>query len=352
MIGGGAERVISILSSFFSAEKENKVYVLVTSSGSRDTYHVSSDVILLFASDFQANSCFRKIKLIVSLIHDRNIQCLIPFSPSSCGLCSIAKIRTKVPMICSERNSPEDYPTSKKLRFIRLLSYHLADFVVFQSGGARDYFGKSIRKKAVIIPNPVSAVPVNNSSMEKIILFVGRLENQKNPEFALKSFDFFWMKHKEYTLVLLGTGSKMDSLKSMVSNLSSCGHIKLLGFSNDPDRYFKTASVFIMTSRFEGMPNALLEASAYGVPCVALDCRPGGCRDLIVDGRTGFLLPEVSDPQSFSTALSKVVDGLPFYKTQAQAFAKAVQEKYSLNAVCLSWESLLAKSIQRELMNL
>jgi len=181
-----------------------------------------------------------------------------------------------------------------------------------------------IKKDTHIIHQPVVTDEVIYKSYEKldhrwfdsddisVILAVQRLEEPKDTASLIRAFDRLRNNHK-MKLVILGEGKERESLESLITELELEDAISMPGFVANPYKYMRSADLFVLSSKKEGLPNALIEAMACGCPVVATDCPLGGVSDVLEDGRWGELVP-VSAPEEMATAMRESlydpVDGI------------------------------------------
>jgi glycosyltransferase involved in cell wall biosynthesis len=165
-----------------------------------------------------------------------------------------------------------------------------------------------------VIQNPVdlhymSALAAQPSSFldslspgRKLILAIGRLTPQKDFATLIRAFDVLLNSSaRPATLVIAGEGPQRAALESLASELGIRQHVHLPGWIGNPFPIYKAADAFVLSSRFEGMPNVILEALAFGLPVVATDC-PSGPREILVDGSLGDLVP-IGDPATMAARL-------------------------------------------------
>jgi glycosyltransferase involved in cell wall biosynthesis len=138
------------------------------------------------------------------------------------------------------------------------------------------------------------------------LLAVGRLTAQKDYPTLLRAFAKL-RKEKQSRLVILGEGEDRSSLESLTRELGIDEDVSLPGFAGNPFAYMARATVFVMSSRWEGLPTVLVEALCCGVPVVSTDC-PSGPREILNDPRCSRLVP-VSDVDALYSALSAALDG-------------------------------------------
>jgi len=158
----------------------------------------------------------------------------------------------------------------------------------------RDYFNEDIRKRSIVIHNPVS-VPIERYpipvSRKKKIVTVGRLHPQKNQRLLIEAFLEVHKVLPDYKLEIYGDGKLGNELISLIEKIGLREFAYIYPSRKDIWDCIYDASLFVLTSDYEGMPNVLMEAMALGVPCVSTDCRPGGARTLIDDGVNGRIVP-------------------------------------------------------------
>ncbi|MBR4470622.1 MAG: glycosyltransferase family 4 protein [Erysipelotrichaceae bacterium] len=204
----------------------------------------------------------------------------------------IATIGLKTRKIVSVRNDPyKEYGTGK-MRIIVNFLFGLANGCVFQTDDAANYFSNKLRKRSIVIYNPVNQVFYNTKhhSDEKTIIMVGRLNHQKNYSMAINAFSLIANKYPELILSIFGEGELRNNLQKQIDKHGLKGRILLNGRTNNVEEKLSSAMIFVMTSDYEGMPNALMEAMAMGIPCISTDCPCGGARMIIKHGQSGFLI--------------------------------------------------------------
>lgn len=267
----------------------------------------------------------------------------------------IGKLLTKSKFVVSERVDPYSY--KGKLAKIRFNLMKFAHGCIFQTKGAQEFFEKypQIYDNSIVIPNPVV---VNNeiTSMqnnipapeerEKRIVTVGRLSlKQKRQDVLLQAFDVFHKKHPDYKLVIYGDGADREKIQIMIDqmNLNSC--VELAGRTDNVEEEIFRASAFVLTSDFEGIPNALIEALSIGVPSVSTDCSPGGAALLIKDGENGFLVPR-GDVNAIAEKLSLVVSDSDVSKTFSKN-GPHITTEFSEEVTADKWENYFKNIIKR-----
>lgn len=337
--GGGAERVLSIISKGL-VERGHQVSIYVTSYNRCDqAYSFSDKLNLVFLNDI-SKSRIKKAICLRKLLKKERPDYAISFFPITSLYYFIAGFGLGIKLIVSERSSPKDYPTSKFLRLIRLMSFKKAKFVVFQTKAAASYFSHRVKKeRVVIVPNPISFDNLPKPTFENdVVIAAGRLFPEKNFEVLIRGFSIFKKKHPNFLLKIFGAGPQSEQLKSLCKSLDLKESI--FPYSESLWEEEAKSKIFCMSSLFEGLPNALMEAEAIGLPVVTTDFRPlGAASEIVSAGCNGEIVPS-GDSESLANALSKVADNYPQYKTNSLAFAQQMRLIFNSDIVVDAWDSL------------
>ena len=220
---------------------------------------------------------------------------IINYNLQSAYFCLTIPKKHRGKVVYSERGDPYDDEYSGILGKLRDYTIPRMDGLVFQSEGARDFFPDKVKDKSIVIHNSVN-VPQDKYPIpivrEKRIVNVGRLHPQKNQKLLIDAFGKIASSFPEYTLDIYGDGPLKEELQKQINSLGLTERIHLNVSRKDVWQCIYTASLFVLTSDYEGMPNALMEAMALGLPCIATDCRPGGARTLIEDEVNGYVMPQ------------------------------------------------------------
>lgn len=238
-------------------------------------------------------------------------------------------------LVMSERNDPEKkgrgYWKSENFCFQR------ADAVVFQTEKVKRIFSAGIQQKGTVILNPVDIhVRASGCEAHKIVT-VGRLNQQKNHALLLCAFAEFWKDHPEYELFVYGGGPEKKNLKELAKKHGIENQVHFEGYCMDIHERIKDAEFFVLSSDFEGLPNALMEAMAMGIPCVSTACT--GAEELIIDGENGLLVP-VGDKESLWKAMEKLSESEALRKTLSMN-ALSCAASFTSEKVAEKWEKVL-----------
>lgn len=345
MTSGGAERVVSILANGMS-ERGNRVSLVITFN-SEIHYEINNKIeIIKFNINKELSQVSRNIKEIKSLIKllkEKRPDVIISFIRNV--NCIIAANIVGIPVIISERNNPKYDPKSKIWRVLRKIIYPYADGIVFQTEGAKSYFSKKIKDKSITIPNPLlEDIPMktNYKDQRKEIVTIGRLSEQKDQITIIKAFSEINKKNSDYKLIIYGEGELREKLKEQIGQLGLNDFIEMPGNFKDIHKKIKEADIFVLSSKYEGYPNALIEAMAIGLPVISTKCEYGPT-DILENYINGVLIP-VGDFESMAKEIEKLIFSYSKRKSLGQN-AIRIREKLELNLILDKWLEYISKSI-------
>lgn len=282
--GGGAERVICNLATAFSEHGHESI--IVTSFPVDDEYSIGHRVKRLCLFSKKLNRSFLKrnyrlTKELRKLIKLEQPDIVVAFMAEPNFRAIIASLGLKNKVLVSVRNDPSrEYPDSVK-RVLAKKLYTLADGVVFQTEDAKKWFPCKIQKNSQIIYNQVDEIFYNVPPVQKRcnIVTMGRLTAQKNHKMLIRAFASIADQISD-NLIIYGEGELRGELEALVTELHMENRIFLPGVISNVVGTIASAKLFVLSSDYEGMPNALLEAMAMGIPCISTDCPCGGPRML------------------------------------------------------------------------
>lgn len=180
----------------------------------------------------------------------------------------------------------------------------------------------------------------------KRIVVTGRLAPQKGFDALLQAIARLDDTTLPVQVAILGQGPDETSLKELAAKLEITDRVRFLGFQANPFAYYRTADVFVLSSRFEGLPNALIEAMACRVPVIATDC-PTGPREILDGGKYGRLIP-VDDVDSLAEAIRTVLSVRPSPE-ELNLARQSVLERFGIAAGLQRFEEILQQTVSREL---
>ncbi|MEZ8709237.1 glycosyltransferase, partial [Vibrio alginolyticus] len=242
--------------------------------------------------------------------------------------------------LSKELTSNKSFLNGKFLKFLITILYPRVNGVICQSQGMKEDLLTLIPKiegKLVTINNPINDkyknISVQTVDDANYILFVGRIEKQKNLSEAVDIFSRVVKRLPGLEFYIVGTGSEEAGLKQYVNDKDLTDQVRFIGSINDASKLaslYSNAKVTLLTSLFEGFPNVLVESISFGTPVVAYDCMSGP-RDIIVDKVNGYLI-ELNNNRDFQKKLIQTIETdwnkVNIERTISHLDSKEVSKKY------------------------
>lgn len=352
---GGAERVVTNLADQFA--KEGYEVLIATEWYGENEFQTDRRVrrvhVGLQTGDEKKSRVMQfllRVKYLRRFMKTERPDVLIAFAQRANYRALMASWGTKVPVIISVRTDPAGHydALADKLQ-IPLLFPRVAG-CVFQTEGQREFFAPYLQENSRIILNPLNdkyiGVP-RPQKRKKEVVQSGRLVDFKNQPMLLEAFMEVHKKHPDYSLKIYG-GDSFDGTKEILEDIirkhNAEEYIKLMGASDTLEKDLADAAVYAFSSDWEGLPNALIEAMALGLPIVATDCPCGGPRTVMEDGVSGILIP-IKDQRALADGINRLIEN-PEYaeelgrnaaKIAGIANGKAIFEKWRdyIEEICM-----------------
>lgn len=292
---GGAERVIVNLAEQFN--KAGHHVVLITLYKRDNEYEVTNSIERYSLDETVKTTGSNRINVALYRLHslhkiykEERIDVVISFL--CLGYAILSTLFKKTKCIISIRNNPQSTYNTRLKKIIARFFLPLADGCVFQTEEARNWFSHSMRRNSSVIYNPIREVffDVQPKPNSKIIVSCGRLEKQKNYPLLIEAFRLFSERNPDYQLKIYGKGSEKERISDLILCNKLEKKITLMGNVEHIQEAYEEAGIFVMTSDYEGMPNALMEAMACGLPCISTDCPCGGPA-VLLQNNCGMLFP-------------------------------------------------------------
>lgn len=336
--GGGAERVVSELATEMS-DQGHAVSIIVVGSSDR-AYGISDRIPVIDCAKkypVPGVSFLKRVMDIKKALKELNPDVCISFNTTVNIYGALACGGRKCRLVLAERNDPRYYPAGKVQRLLRTLLYPRADKFVFQTEEAKSWFSKKIRDRGAIIFNPINRTlpEVFRGQRSKRVVTAVRLEPQKNLRMAIDAFGKLHREYPEYVFEIYGKGSLREELAAYIIQQGLENSVILRGNSDTLYADILDAGMFILSSDFEGMSNAMLEAMALGIPTISTDYPSGGARAVIRDGVNGLLVP-VGDIDGMYDAMKRVIDDLELARTLS-ANGALLREDLSVERITRQW---------------
>ena len=336
MARGGASHVLALLAEGLANHGYDVDLVFLRI---RNKYKIDENVKIhaLFKPDAEPSklACFKKIS---DFIKKSDADLIISFL-IEVNIISIIANRGRKRIIISERNDPK-IAANKIIYMASKLLYNFADRIVFQSDKVRKYYSRSIQKKSCVILNPID-VRANQSCISDShqIVAVGKLYPQKNHKLLIDAFSMLLKDYPEYQLHIYGDGPLKGELEKQILLNNIAGKVILQGNQPNVQECISNAEMFILSSDYEGLSNALLEAMAIGIPSISTKC--AGSEEIINDGSNGLIVP-VGDRDSLYKAMKSFVENREL-REKIHIEAKKIREKIDKNKVVGEWNKLVGE---------
>ena len=346
---GGAERVIIQVARHFALCGYKSI--LVTSYLDKNEYPVPPEIerISIEGEEIKQSRLKRNLSRILALrklCKKYKPAAIISFMAEPNFRSIIATLGLKTKSIVSVRNDPDREYAGRLGRLVGKQIIPRCAGCIFQTEDAKKWFSKKLQKKSQVIFNDVDPVFFNTEyAGGKDIVTLGRLCEQKNHALLIDAFAKIADKHPNANLLIYGIGPLEDALKEQISDLGLEARVLLMGLSTQSNLVLSSSKCFVLSSDYEGMPNALLEALAVGVPSISTDCPCGGPRCIIENGVNGYLTP-VGD----AGALSRAMDSLLSDEELCKSFSVKAREMsgaYRTEAVFSQWREFVEKIISK-----
>lgn len=344
---GGAERVIANLANNYASGNDS--VTVVTCQNLQCEYSLKNKVQFLKLDQKDANNnkilrFIRRRNVLKKILNNQHYDIIICFLPEPSFIMLSLKQKYKLKVIVSERWDPVQEYSKLFHKVLMNILYPLADGFVFQTKDAQDYFDNKIKNNSIIIPNPISEEFLHETYLperKKEIVSVGRLFPQKNHKLLIDAFKIVHEKFPDFTLKIYGKGILKEALQLQIRELHLEKSVYLMGEVLNIKQVIKDASLFVLSSNSEGMPNALMEAMALGLPVISTDCPCGGPKYLIQDGVNGLLV-KVGDKQDMADKIMLLLENSAQSETMAQN-AMHIVEQINPDHIYNEWKNYIQK---------
>lgn len=347
--GGGAERVFCTLANHW-AETGRDVTVITLGTAETDVFPLAPRVRrvelgLLRDSHGpwqQVANTVQRVRALRRAIHEAGAARLVSFTDKMNVLTLLACWGGPWQVVIAERSDPRQQSLGTVWEWLRRRAYPRCCGWVVQTQSvarwARTWIG---RRPVVVIPNavaaPATAIPPIERRRPRIVA-MGRLSPEKGFDVLIRAFAQLAPWYPDWTLQILGTGRQREPLERLAETLGVRDNVQWLGWVERPEAILLDASVFVLPSRYEGFPNALLEAMACGLPCIASDCDSGPA-EIIRDGLDGLLVPPDNVEALANTLRQLVAD--PGRRTALGGRAVDVATRFSRESFFARWDAVL-----------
>lgn len=347
---GGAERVVTNLANQFAAGGYE--VLIATEWYGENEFQTDERVrrvhVGLREGDEKKHRLIQfclRVKYLREFLRREKPDILIPFARKALYRGLMAAYFIRIPVLISIRTDPAGHYEEWSDRVQIPLLFPRADGCVFQTEGARAFFAPRLQDNSRIILNPINpkyiGVP-EPKVRRKTVVQSGRLVDFKNQPMLIRAFVEVHKKHPEYDLEIYG-GDSFDGTKEILERLieenRAGSYIRLMGASDSLEKDLADAALFAFTSDWEGLPNALMEAMALGLPIVATDCPCGGPRTIMSHEKDGLLIP-VKDQKALEDGINRLIEDRELANRLGRE-ARKIAERANGEAVFEQWKEYI-----------
>jgi len=296
---GGTERVGTIIANELSKNKNYKVsFVSLFEKKETPFFEIAPEITRYKLYDIYVRGITHIVQIchkLKKIVENNNIDILIDIDGILDMYSLVVKLFTGVKVISWEHFNYYQHPAVGHRKYTRKLAGRFADAIVTLTNEDKGYYEKNIKIKCPIefIHNPVMNLDKNceYDLSSKTLLSVGRLTYQKGFDILLDVANIVLKKHLDWNWIILGEGKDKQMLEEKIKKFSLEGRVILKGNVSNVDDYYKSSSIFVLTSRFEGLPMTLLETKPFKLPVVSFDIKTGP-KECIIDKKNGYLIKE------------------------------------------------------------
>ena len=343
--GGGAERVIVNLGNYWVDSGFEVVLVTMDNPKNKEAYNLRREVkrrnIFYYPRHYlilKLFNYFSQIYRLRALIKIENPDSVISFMTPTNIMTIIACLGLGKHCVVSERTNSIMFSYGLINDLLRRLLYRFSDEVVVQTNPIAKWLSVCTNANISVIPNFIrdkDIVGNGNGKKERIVISVGRLVKEKGFDVLIRSYAKLSPMFPGWRLIILGEGPEYQNLQILITENNLDQKVHLLGWVKDPFLFLNIASIAVHPSSIEGFPNALLEAMACGLPCIA-SYEAG---DMLIKPEIDGILVPFGDAEKLEDALIRLIVN-PNLRDRLGKNALQVRERYSQDLVMKLWNAV------------
>lgn len=336
LAGGGAERVATLLSNDWVSKGESVTVITFEAPGTPPGYALDARASLRQIDGLNRDSGhvarivtnLNRLAQLRRLLKEIDADVAVAFTTEANVVTLCVARGLGIPVIISERNQPDRPGLGRLRQAARRLTYSFADVIVMQTQEIALWARQRFDVPVHVLPNPVRLDAMDERAGEDItdrrgIVAVGRLVPQKGFDILITAFAKIAAQHGDWFMTIYGEGPSRSELEAQVREADLQARVNMPGFVEGIDAALQSAGLFVMPSRYEGYPNALLEALAASCPTVATNS-PGGVAEILGDNEFGMLVPN-RDSEALAAALGQMMSRPKLRQHYADKARRAVE---------------------------
>ena len=353
---GGAERVVSNLANRFV--KDGYEVLIATEWQGENEYPIDEKIRRVHVglkkedeNKGRVKKFLLRIKYLKEFMKNEKPDVLVAFAHKANYRALMACKGTDVPVVFSVRTNPTGHydAISDKIQIKTL--FKRASGAVFQTREQMEYFGKYAPKNSTVILNPIHPkyFGIKHPELkEKVVVQSARLVDFKNQPMLIRAFIRVHEKYPDYVLKIYGEDSH-DGTKEILENLikekNASDFVFLMGGCNNLEKEIPKAKVYAFSSDWEGLPNALMEAMAMGMPIVATDCPCGGPKELITSEENGLLVP-IMNEEALANGIIRLIEDEKLALRLGEN-ARNIENRASIDIIYSMWKEYLEQVLAK-----
>lgn len=309
---GGLERVTSHVANWFVSQgwsvfiaclldKEPKVFVPLASEVGVEFFFEGKK-----ACPKGLRLALKWVSYLKHLFSSKEPDIVLAMTLKVGALCCLARRKKSIRVVMREISDPKAKVRSRIIDRLLFRVCRSLDGCIFQTEWEKSCYPKRLQERGRVIPNPVAVSCVAPLQRKKEIVTMGRLFNsQKRHDVLIKAFSLFARNHPDFVLKIYGNGPDLENDRALATQEMVGDRVLFCGAVKNVHQKIKDASVFVLTSDFEGLSNALVEAMLIGIPCITSDWP--GAREVISHGKNGLIYPR-QDVSQLAALMDLVIE--------------------------------------------
>jgi len=336
---GGSEKAMSLVAHALASRGHDVTMALVREK--KRTYPLDPRIKVVqfrYGSKSKIAKAFGRVRRIRALLKADDHDYVVCYMWDLNVTTLIASLGLRRRIIISERNFAGASTRGQLWRLLERWSYQFAYKIVYQTQDAQKLCPQELLERSIVVPNmiEVGGASVHAGSRTRRVVSVGRFNAQKNFPLLLRSFARFAETNPDWILEIYGKGALEHDLRALAVQLGVVDSVVFAGYVPDVADRIRDAGMFVLSSDYEGISNAMTEAMALGLPVVCTDCPIGGVALMIEDRKSGMLVP-VGDESALTDAMCEIATDETLAETISEG-AQASVVRFAPEQLVHLWE--------------